>query len=163
MPFDVKETVLPGVGKRFELYLDANRSIAVVLRTSGERQVYYREQTTEDYEEQFTLTDSQARTLGLFLVGAYYQPVAGQLAEETTRGEYIRWYSVTAESGLAETRRDEIVIEKETETTLLGLERDGEVRSVIENDVVFEVGDRLIVIGTDEAHKQLEALLQRIS
>ena len=163
MPFDVKETVLPGVGKRFELYLDANRSIAVVLRTSGERQVYYREQTTEDYEEQFTLTDSQARTLGLFLVGAYYQPVAGQLSEETSGGEHIRWYSVTAESGLAETRRDEIVIEKETETTLLGLERGGEVISVIENDVVFEVGDRLIVIGTDEAHKQLDSLLQRIS
>lgn len=163
MPFDIKETVLPGVGKRFELYLDAERSIAVVLRTSGERQVYYREGTAEDYQEQFSLTDSQARTLGLFLVGAYYQPVAGQLSEETATGEHIRWYSVTEESGLAEARKDEVVIEKETETTLLGLERGGEVTSVIENDVVFEVGDRLIVIGTDEAHKQLDSLLQRIS
>ncbi|MCU4750428.1 hypothetical protein OB919_00285 [Halobacteria archaeon AArc-curdl1] len=71
MPFDVKETVLPGVGKRYELYLDANRSIAILVRSSGERQVYFREHPDEDYEEQYALTDSQARTLGLFLVGAY--------------------------------------------------------------------------------------------
>ena len=163
MPFDVKETVLPGVGKRYELYLDANRSIAIVVRSSGERQVYFRENPNDDYEEQYALTDSQARTLGLFLVGAYYQPIAGQLSQETSGGEHIRWYSVTEDSGLAGAREDEVVIESKTETTLLGLERDGEVRSVIENDVVFEVGDRLIVIGTADAHQELERLLDRIS
>ncbi|MCU4750429.1 TrkA C-terminal domain-containing protein [Halobacteria archaeon AArc-curdl1] len=70
---------------------------------------------------------------------------------------------MTDESGLAGAREDEVVIESKTETTLLGLERDGEVRSVIENDVVFEVGDRLIVIGTADAHAELERLLDRIS
>ncbi|MWV65780.1 hypothetical protein GRS48_13260 [Halorubrum sp. JWXQ-INN 858] len=163
MPFEVKETTIPGVGKRFDLYLDANRSVAVVVHSSGERQVFYREHRSDDYDEVFRLTDTQARTFGLFLVGAYYQPVAGQLAEETSAGEHIRWYSVTAESGLAGNREDEVVIESRTDTTLLGLERDGEVRSVIENDVVFEVGDRLIVIGTAEAHRELEALLADIS
>ena len=159
MPFDVKETVLPGVGKRFEMFIDEVRSIGVILETSGKRRVFYRKDPTEDYEEQLELTDSQARTLGLFLVGAYYQPVAGQISEETTDGEFIKWYSVTEDSGLAGVREDEVVIEAKTNTTLLGLERDGEVRSVIENNVVFEVGDRLIVIGTAEAHEQLGHLL----
>lgn len=159
MPFDVKETTLPGVGKRYELYLNESQSVAVVLRVGGERQVYYREDPQADYTEQFALTDSQARTLGLFLVGAYYQPIAGQISEDTTTGEHIRWYSVTEDSRLAGVREDEVVIEAKTDTTLLGLERDGEVRSVIENDVVFDVGDRLIVIGTDDAHKDLERLL----
>ena len=162
MPFDVKETDLPGVGKRFEMFVDERRSVAVLIEISGDRTVYYRENPADDYEEQFELTDSQARTLGLFLVGAYYQPVAGQISEETTKGEFIKWYSVTAESGLAGVREDEVVIEAETDTTLLGLERDGDVRSVIENDVVFEVGDRLIIIGTAEAHTQLDHLLASI-
>ncbi|MCL9816767.1 cation:proton antiporter regulatory subunit [Natronocalculus amylovorans] len=163
MPFDIKETDLPGVGKRYELYLDPNRSIAVLIHSTGGRKVFYREHVDDDYTEQFELTDSQARVLGLFLVGAYYQPIAGQISEETVSGEYIKWYSVTAESGLAGRPRDEVVIEKKTETVLLGLERDGEVHSVIERDVVFEVGDRLIVIGTREAHKELNNLLIRLS
>jgi len=162
MPFDIKETQLPGVGKRYEVYIDEQRSIAVLIEPSGTRKVYYRESSVDDYEEQFTLTDSQARTLGLLLVGAYYQPIAGQISEETASGEHIRWYSVTEDSGLAGNPKDEVVIESRTETVLLGLERDEEVRSVIEDDVVFEIGDRLIVIGTDNAHQQLESLLESL-
>ena len=162
MPFNVTETTLPGVGKRYELFLDENRSVAVLIQSTGERQVYYRTDPGADYTEQFTLTDSQARTLGLFLVGAYYQPISGQLTEETTDGEHIRWYSVTADSPLVGVSKAEVVIEAETETTLLGLERDSVVRSVIESDTVFEVGDRLIVIGTAAAHQELELLLERL-
>ncbi|MFP9193037.1 cation:proton antiporter regulatory subunit [Natronosalvus vescus] len=163
MPFEVKETILPGIGKRYELYLDPHQSLAVVIRPSGERQLFYREHTNNDYEEIVELTDAQARAFGLFLVGAYYQPIAGQLTEQSSSGELIQWYSVTEDSGLAGVREDEVVIEAKTDTTLLGLEREGEVRSVIENNVVFEVGDRLIVIGTPEAHDELESLLERIS
>jgi len=160
MPFDVKETELPGVGKRYELYLDEHRSVAVLLRSTGEREVYYRIKQEDDYDKLFDLTDSQARTLGLFLVGAYYQPIAAQVSEETASGEHIRWYSLTHDSGLVGNREDEVVIEKQTDTTVLGLERDGEVQSVIEDDVVFEAGDRLIVVGTAEAHAELERLLE---
>ncbi len=162
MPFDVKETELPGVGKRYELYLDEHRSVAVLLRSTGEREVYYRIKQEDDYDKLFDLTDSQARTLGLFLVGAYYQPIAGQVSEETQAGEHIRWYSLDSDSGLVGNRHDEVVIEAKTETTVLGLERDKEVRSVVEDDVVFEAGDRLIVVGTSEAHSELEQLLETI-
>jgi len=162
MPFDVKETELPGVGKKYELYLDEERSVSVLIKTSGEREIYYRERREDDYDKQFVLTDSQARTLGLFLVGAYYQPIAAQVSEETASGEHIRWYSLTPDSGLIGNREDEVVIEEKTETTVLGLERDGEVRSVIEDDVVFEAGDRLIVVGTAEAHSELQRLLELV-
>ena len=160
MPFDVKETELPGVGKKYELYLDEERSVSVLIKTDGEREIYYRERREDDYDQQFVLTDSQARTLGLFLVGAYYQPIAAQVSEETASGEHIRWYSLTHDSGLVGNREDEVVIEEQTDTTVLGLERDGEVRSVIEDDVVFEAGDRLIVVGTADAHTDLERLLE---
>jgi len=159
MPFQVKETTIPGVGKKYELFLNPEESVAVLLRSSGERAVFHRERVEDDYEKLFTLTDSQARTFGLFLVGAYYQPITGEIGEDTASGEYIRWYSVDEESTLSGVRRDEVVIQQKTGATLLGLERDGKVESVIENDVAFEVGDRLIVIGTESAHRDLENVL----
>lgn len=151
MPFDVTETTLPGVGKKYELYLDENQCIAIILESSGTRQVLYRETAEDDFQSIFTLTDSLARTLGLFLVGAYYQPVAGHLPEETETGEHIEWYSVRTDSPLVGTRVDELGI-ADTETVLLGIEHDGKLISAPDDDFTFEVGDRLILCATDGGH-----------
>lgn len=161
MPFDVKETTLPGVGKKYELYLDEKRCIAVLIESGGERRILYRDAPDADYEQLLELTDSQARTLGLFLVGAYYQPVAAEVPEETESGEHIEWYSVTEDSPLAGQRLDAVDLEDRTGATLLGIEHEGEVFSSPGGEFTFEVGDRLIAVGTDESHAELEGLLRR--
>ena len=158
MPFDVTETTLPGVGKKYELYLDETRCVAVLIESSGTRRVMYRDDPDEDFNEIFELTDSQARTLGLFLVGAYYQPVAGHLPEETDSGEHIEWYSITEETPLVGMQLAAASIE-DTGTTLLGIEHDGAVISAPTDEYTFEVGDRLIVCATSEGHATLEARL----
>ena len=160
MPFDVKETALPGVGRKYEVYLDEDRTVAIVIQPNGTRRILYRDDADEDYGELFELTDSQARTIGLFLVGAYYQPIVAEVAEETAGGEHIEWYSVTEDSPVEGTRLDEVGIEAETGATLLGIERDGDVLSTPPNGFVLEVGDRLIAIGTSEAHERVPVLLE---
>lgn len=160
--FKVKETTVPGVGKKYELHLNKNRSIAVVIQSGGSRQVLYREDPNDDYEKLFDLTDTQARTLGLFLMGAYYQPVAARLSEESARGEHIEWYAVTEDSPVLDTYSDKSDIEKRTGVKILGVERDEEIDSVPGDEFNFEAGDRLMAIGTDEAHEKLNALLQDV-
>lgn len=159
MPFDVKETTLPGIGKKYEVYLDANRSIAIVIETSGNREVFVRDHPDDDYERVATFTDSQARTIGLFLVGAYYQPVAGDIPEETSAGDHIEWYAVGDDSPLAGRTIGELDIEAETGVTILGIERDGTVQSVPESAFEFRGGDRLIVVASSASHAALDALL----
>ncbi|WP_331233917.1 cation:proton antiporter regulatory subunit [Natronorarus salvus] len=159
MPFDVKETKLPGVGRKYEVLLDEDRTVATVIQPNGTRRVLYRDDPDEDYEELFELTDSQARTIGLFLVGAYYQPVAAKIAEETAGGEHIEWYSTTEDSTVEGKRLDEVGVEAETGATLLGIERAGKVLSTPPDGFVLEAGDRLIVIGTSEAHKRMNVSL----
>ena len=159
MPFDVQETTLPGVGKKYELYLDENRCIAIIIESSGPRRLHYREHEDDDFEEILSLTDSQARTLGLFLVGAYYQPIAAEVPEETEAGEHIEWYSVTSESPLVETPIDAIGFE-ELGTVLLGIEHEGRVISAPDPDFTLSAGDRLIVCATDDGHEALQGQLQ---
>lgn len=159
MPFDVTETTLPGVGKRYEIFLDKDRSIAVLIESSGERTLYYREDQDDDYEEIIQLKDEVARTLGLFLVGAYYQPIAGEIPDETESGEHIEWYSITNESPVRDNTIGEVDIDG-TSATLLGIEHDGDVLSSPDSDFTLEVGDRLIVIGSDAAHEEIATLLK---
>ncbi|MFC6906939.1 cation:proton antiporter regulatory subunit [Halalkalicoccus tibetensis] len=160
MPFEIEETTLPGVGKRYEMYLNEDRSIAVVIQSNGSRQVFCRDDPSEDYEEVMELTDPQARTLGLFLVGAYYQPVAARLSEETARGEHIEWYAITENSPIQHMNKSDM--ERKTGVKILGVDRDGEIDSVPGDDFDFKAGDRLMVIGTDETHDKLNAVLRKI-
>lgn len=160
--FKVKETTVPGVGKEYELYLSKNRSIVVVIQSGGRRQVLYQEDSSEDYEKLFDLTDTQAWTLGLFLVGTYYRPVAARLSEESARGEHIEWYAVIEDSLVLDTYTDKSDIERRTGVKVLDVERDEEIDSVPGDEFNFAAGDRLMATGTDEAHEKLNALLQDV-
>lgn len=160
MPFDVTETTLPGVGKKFEVYLDNDRSISIIVRQDGHRDVFYREDREEDYAKCFEMTDSQARTVGLFLVGAYYQPVAAEIPETTEAGEHIEWYSLMKESSIAGQELETASIEERTGVTILGIEHEGEVISAPEDSFNLEVGCRLIAIGDQNAHDATRALLE---
>lgn len=156
MPFDVTETTLPGVGRRYEVDLDETRSVAITLEPSGQRQVFYREHADADYERITTLTDSQARTIGLFLVGAYYQPVAGSLPEETRSGQHIEWYSVAADGPAVGMTLADLDIDGIEGTHLLGIEQNGTVDSSPAPETTLSAGDRLIIIATPDAHGTIE-------
>lgn len=160
MPFDVTESVLPGVGKKYELHIDDEQSVAVIIHSGGQRELHYREHPEVDYKPVVDLTDSQARTLGLFLVGAYYQPIASDIQEETTTGEHIEWYLLTKDSPLIDTTLQRAKLQQ-FGVTLLGIERDGTVDSSPPADFEFQAGDRLIIIGTEDDHETLETRLTR--
>lgn len=156
MPLEIRESNLPGVGKKYEVDLDSHQSVAVIIHSNGRREVFYRDDREgTDYQEVLNLSDSQARILGLFLVGAYYQPIATKLGQQSDDGEYVDWYSVDENSTLVGLQKKEIYSESDFDGIVLGVERDSEVRSTVDDEFIFDVGDRLIVIGADSAHQKL--------
>lgn len=156
MPLEVREQDISGVGRRYEIDIDETTSVAVLIHSGGRRELFYRDETdSPDYRKVFDLSDEEARTLGLFLVGAYYQPIATKLGAETETGEYIEWYTVDDRSGVAGVQRNDIGVGSGTGATLLAVERDGEVESTVPDEFTYAVGDRLIVLGSDDAHRKL--------
>ena len=128
----------------------------MIIHSNGRREVFYRDDREgTDYQEVLNLSDSQARILGLFLVGAYYQPIATKLGQQSDDGEYVDWYSVDENSTLVGLQKKEIYSESDFDGIVLGVERDSEVRSTVDDEFIFDVGDRLIVIGADSAHQKL--------
>lgn len=159
MAFDVRETTLPGIGKKYEIDLNERRSLAVLIRSDGHRELFSRADPDDDFERVLELTDAQARTVGLFLVGAYYQPISADVPEETEAGEHIEWYSVTEASPIAGRTVEDVDMEGRSGATILGIERDEEVLSTVSDDVVFEPGNRLIVVGSEDAHDAVRSLV----
>lgn len=89
---EIHTTELPGIGRRFEIDLEAEGQITIIIYRTGRREIFYRSTPDQDAEELLDLTDEQARLLGSILIGGFYQPVAMDTpkisAEENTTVEW---------------------------------------------------------------------------
>lgn len=160
MPLEIRERELPGAGVKYEVDLSADESVAVLIHTSGRRTLYYRDHPDADYEPVIELSDSQARALGLLLVGAYYQPVPTQLGEITPTDERIKWHQLGEDHDAVGRSIGEIDAESKTDAAILAVTRDGERTANPEGSFVLEANDDLAAIGTQKAHEALGALLR---
>ncbi|MGH3369257.1 MAG: hypothetical protein ACRDPR_04590, partial [Nocardioidaceae bacterium] len=70
---DVVEIPLPGIGQRYDVRAVEGGTVTVVIHHSGRRDVYLLDERDEP-KASVALTDSQARSLGAILGGAYFKP-----------------------------------------------------------------------------------------
>ena len=153
MPLEVRERNIPGVGMRYEIDLDDQQTVMVLLHTNGRREIYCRDlEESDEFEPMFNLSDAQARTLGLFLVGAYYQPIATKFGQKSSSGRYVDWYAIDSGTPLDGVERGAVAFSEEFGVTLLAVERGDAVHSTVDDAFTFAAGDNLIVLGTDGRH-----------
>lgn len=160
MPLEVRERELPGAGVKYEIDVSADESLAVLIHTTGKRTLYRRTDPDADYEPITELSDSQARALGLLLVGAYYQPVPAQIGEVTPTDERIKWHQLAEDDDAVGRSMADIGVESRTDAAVLAIIRDGERTANPDGSFVLEGDDDLAAIGTQEAHEALGALLR---
>lgn len=158
MPLEIRERELPGVGVRYEVDLTQEESIATVIHNSGRRGLYYREDPAADYEIVAELSDSQARALGLLLVGAYYQPVPARTGEVTPTDEHTKWYQIRQNAPAVGKTVGEIDAGTDGEAAILAVVRSGERTAHPPETFTLAVDDHLVVIGDQAAHQELDDL-----
>lgn len=160
MPLEIRERDLPGVGVRYEADLSAEETVAVLIHNTGRRDLYYRDgDETVDFEHVVELTDSQARALGLLLVGAYYQPVPAQAGEVTPTDEHTKWYQVAEDAPAVGESLGDLGIGVETDAVVLAIIRRGDRTTHPSDDFVLQVDDHLVAIGDQTAHQKLGELI----
>lgn len=158
MPLEIRERELPGVGVRYELDLTQEESVATVIHNSGRRGLYHRDDPSADYEPIVELSDSQARALGLLLVGAYYQPVPARTGEMTPTDEHTKWYQVSQNAPAIGQTVGEIDAETGGSAVILAVVRSGERTAHPPDSFTLSVDDQLVVIGDQDAHQELDGL-----
>jgi TrkA domain protein len=157
---EVHTDELPGIGQRFEIELQDDLQIIVVIHKTGQREVFRRSSSEQDAEELLELTDEQARLLGSILIGGFYQPSASKTAKATTgENTTIEWQTLREPSNLIGQSIEQAAVRDRTGVTIVAVQRGDDVISNPNPEFTFNPGDVLVTIGTLEQQNQLETLL----
>mgnify|MGYP002338709666 CR=1 FL=1 len=156
----IYESDLPGVGKKFEIEIEDEQRLVIVTHNTGKREVLLKATEGADSEKLFELPDRLARTVGTILEGAYFQPVQSEQVETMlAEGTFLEWYNVDEKSEIAGQTLADARVRERTGVSVAAIERAGSVVPSPQADTVIEVGDTLVVIGSQEDLHEFDALV----
>ncbi len=151
---EVREVDLPAIGKKLTIQTEEGETIVVIIRLTGEREVYRFLEDKEEPEFVINLTEEEARTIGNILAGAYFEPVHEKEAELVMKEMNMEWVKVEKGSILANQTIGDLGIRKKTGVSVISILRG---KHYIPNPLPTELikaNDTLIVLGTSEQMKR---------
>lgn len=146
---EVAEQSLPGIGERYQLDCAEGGPVVVVIHHSGRRDLYVRDESGGN-EAVVTLSDSQARTLGAIMSGAYFKPSVVDEIEAVVGGLVIDWVTLLEGSPATGRTIAEMAIRQRTRMTVAAVLRGGTPLVAPEPTERLQAGDRLVVLGRPE-------------
>ncbi len=151
---EVKEADLPAIGKKFTIETEAEETVVIIMRLTGEREVYRFLKGKEEPESVTNLTEEEARTIGNILAGAYFEPVHEKAVELVMKQLSMEWIKVEEDSPLANKTIGEVGIRKKTGVSVVSILRDAKYIPNPLPSEAMHVGDTLVVLGSSEQMKK---------
>ena len=151
---EVKEADLPAIGKKFTIETEAEETVVIIMRLTGEREVYRFLKDKEEPESVTNLTEEEARTIGNILAGAYFEPVHEKAVELVMKQLSMEWIKVEEDSPLANKTIGEVGIRKKTGVSVVSILRDAKYIPNPLPSETMHVGDTIVVLGSSEQMKK---------
>ena len=153
----VYESDLPGVGKKFEIDLDDDSQLVVVIHNTGKRELFLRPDPDADSEKLFELSDKLARQIGTIMEGAYFQPIETETIETViAEDSLIEWMKLTDDSPVAGQTLRNANIRERTGASIIAIQRGDETISNPTPDTELRADDTLVAVGSREQHDDLQ-------
>ncbi len=146
----VRETNLPGIGKKFSVTLHTQDELVILVHITGERELFLFQKGMEEPCVAITLSDSEAREVALILGGAAYEPTPLHQAELVLKGLVLEWLTVEENSCLANHTIAELQIRKRTGVSIIVIKRGEQIIPNPDPNERMLVGDLLLLVGTGE-------------
>jgi TrkA domain protein len=155
----VYETEVPGVGHKFELELDGDERLVVLIHHDGKREVYRRPGENADSEKLFSLSGQLARQLGSILEGAHFEPVALNEVRVPVGGAVIEWYDVESDSRLAGETLEATDVRDRTGVSVIAIQRGDETISNPRPTETVAAGDVVVTLGTRDEQRAFRSFV----
>ncbi|WP_062519376.1 cation:proton antiporter regulatory subunit [Demequina silvatica] len=156
---DIFETPLPGVGVRYEFTAEGGDHIGVVVRRDGKRDLaLYDREDPDACRGTVELTEGDSGKLADLLGGTN---IIARLEDlrHTIVGLAIEWVTMPKSGGLVGRSLAEGRIRTVTSASVVAVIRGDQGIPGIEPSFIFEPGDVVLVMGSDEAVDRAAAIL----
>lgn len=163
----IKEALLPGLGKKFEVTLESGDRIAIVIHDEGTREVYYFLKDEDDPLANVAMTDLEARQVGSIISGSFYQPRLLEKLETAVADLLIEWLEVHENSRITGISIGEMNLRKQYGIIVIAVlvdqhkGRKGLTHINPGPSYVFTPGHTIVVAGIKNNMKQFRNLLQK--
>ncbi|GAA6525355.1 cation:proton antiporter regulatory subunit [Intrasporangium sp. DVR] len=158
---EIEETLLPGVGIRYELATRAGRAIVVVVERDGGVQVgTYSPDDPDEAVESIVLDADEALAIGELLGAARMSQRFADLSREVPGLESAR-LPITAESPYGGRSLADTHARTRTGCSVVAIVRGDDVISSPTPSERLHVGDTLVAIGTERGLRTLAALIEK--
>lgn len=158
---DIRETDLPGVGRKYRILTRSGDRLVVVIHDDGRRELYHFEyDDPENSISMITLDDDEARSIAAIVGGMTFKPRMLESIEIALSDLVIEWFKLESRSPCVGVSIGDLEIRRRTGATVLAIvERDHAKHITPGPDFVLTADSMLIAAGERENLKALKSIL----
>lgn len=157
---EVEETLLPGVGVRYEFVTGDGERIGVLVHHGGRRDLFAPQAGDPDACEIYARLDpDDARTLASLLGVPHIGEQLNEVQHEI-EGLSIDWLRIKAGSPLSGRSLAESAIQAQTGASVVAVTRGTQAVASPPADFVLEEGDLIVAVGQPDGVARLDLLTQ---
>ncbi|MGG1879905.1 cation:proton antiporter regulatory subunit [Paenibacillus cisolokensis] len=156
----IRESELPGIGKKFLIQTRSGDKLVVIIHNDGRREMYhFNDDDPEETVSQISLDDDEARQIASIVGGMVYKPQALESIEVSVEDLIIEWIRVEAHYDGAGKSIAELEIRKRTGASILAIV--GRQNRVINPgpEHIFAVGATIVLAGERQQIRNFKELL----
>lgn len=152
---NLKETDLPGVGKKFVIQTRSGEKLTIIIHDDGRREIYhYDKDNFDDSLSMVTLDDDEAKYVSAIIGGITYQPTALENIEVALGGLTIEWYRLEAKYKAIGATIGELRVRERTGATIIAVIEKNQKKHVNPGPDLMLTADATVVVIGERLHQQ---------
>lgn len=157
----LKESTLPGVGKKYVLALDEGGHVAVIVKPDGERQIYHFLEHEDRPCDVLTLAPEEAQQVALLMAPSMVAAPDRDALQVALGKLDLEWIELDEGTAMVGRTLLESGLRSATGASVIAVLRGDTAIPNPAADTRFAAGDTLVIVGTPEQCAAARALVER--